>query len=81
MAQGIHPAWAACLGGVLVVMDAHDDGLHHGGRVTGRGSCGGRQWSASPLVEIVLGNGGRVVVAVSVDPVALGRLLPVVEGA
>jgi transposase len=32
-------------------------------------------------VEIVLGNGRRVVVPVSVDPVALGRLLPVVEGA
>jgi transposase len=31
-------------------------------------------------VEIVLGKGRRVVVAVSVDPVALGRLLPVVEG-
>ena len=33
------------------------------------------------LIEIVLGNGRRVVVPVSVDPVALGRLLPVVEGA
>lgn len=32
-------------------------------------------------VEIVLGNGRRVVVPVSVDLVALGRLLPVVEGA
>jgi transposase len=32
-------------------------------------------------VEIVLGNGRRVVVPVSVDPVALARLLPVVEGA
>jgi transposase len=32
-------------------------------------------------VEIVLSNGRRVVVPVSVDPVALGRLLPVVEGA
>jgi transposase len=32
-------------------------------------------------IEIVLGNGRRVVVPVSVDPVALGRLLPVVDGA
>jgi hypothetical protein len=32
-------------------------------------------------VEIVLGNGRRVVVPVSVDLLALGRLLPVVEGA
>jgi hypothetical protein len=32
-------------------------------------------------VEIVLGNGRRVVVPVSVDPVALGRLLPIVDGA
>lgn len=32
-------------------------------------------------VEIVLGNGRRVVAPVSVDPVALARLLPVVEGA
>ena len=32
-------------------------------------------------IEIVLGNGRRLVVPVSVDPVALGRLLPVVEGA
>ncbi|MGF1660376.1 MAG: transposase [Rubrimonas sp.] len=32
-------------------------------------------------IEIVLGNGRRVVVPVSVDPAALGRLLPVVEGA
>jgi len=31
-------------------------------------------------IEIVLGNGRRVVVPVSVDPEALGRLLPVVEG-
>lgn len=32
-------------------------------------------------VEIVLGNGRRVVAPVSVDPEALGRLLPVVERA
>jgi transposase len=32
-------------------------------------------------IEIVLGNGRRVVVPVSVDLVALGRLLPIVEGA
>ena len=32
-------------------------------------------------VEIVLGNGRRVVVPASIDPGALARLLPVVEGA
>ena len=32
-------------------------------------------------IEIVLGNGRCVVVPVSVDLVALGRLLPIVEGA
>jgi hypothetical protein len=32
-------------------------------------------------VEIVLANGRRVVVAASIDPVALARLLPVLEGA
>ena len=36
---------------------------------------------AETRVEIVLGNGRRVVAPVSVDPVAPGRLLPVVEGA
>jgi len=32
-------------------------------------------------VEIVLANGRRVVVAASIDPAALARLLPVLEGA
>jgi len=32
-------------------------------------------------VEIVLANGRRVVVAASIDPAALTRLLPVLEGA
>ena len=36
---------------------------------------------AETRVESVLGNGRRVVAPVSVDPVALGRLPPVVEGA
>jgi hypothetical protein len=32
-------------------------------------------------VEIVLANGRRFVVATSIDPAALARLLPVLEGA
>ena len=37
--------------------------------------------AAEAKVEIVLANGRRVVVAASIDPAALARLLPVLEGA
>ena len=44
------PAMLAFWGLGTVVMDAHNDGLHHVGQITDRGSCGGRQRSPSPLV-------------------------------
>ena len=43
------PAMLAFWGLGTVVMDAHNDGLHHVGQITDRGSCGGRQRSPSSL--------------------------------
>jgi transposase-like protein len=38
-------------------------------------------WGREAKIEIVLANGRRVIVSVSVDPAALARLLPVLESA